>query len=257
MIFEMGECRPENAPWWQDPFVAYRLPAQKKSAKSSKAASPKTKGLPVPIRPQEGKATWREFGGLFVHQATDVQSTVRPRFIEQMTAFELINRRSTYSFQCVGLRTDGKAKTFEWVEFGFEVPPVLLNDNRTALYVNRALAFAGDCGAIISSVFARHFGGKSRKSERYATTRERMSASYWSALASEFREFILQLGEQAAQQTVFERWLNTVIKTARTEFERAVETVGDDAADLRKRTEAEQECTMQLNAKRRKEMPHE
>ncbi len=50
MAFEMGESRPKESPFWQDPFAAYRKVKEK---------------APIPIRPIAGKAIWREFGGLF------------------------------------------------------------------------------------------------------------------------------------------------------------------------------------------------
>jgi len=59
MIFDMGESRPKDAAPWFDPFAAY------------KKSDPKP---PIPIRPIEGKATWREYGSLFLkyQQAEDV-----------------------------------------------------------------------------------------------------------------------------------------------------------------------------------------
>ena len=86
MIFEMGESRPKDAPWWQDPFAAYRLPVEKKTSRTAKTGTAKKKDQPTPIRPQQGKAAWREFGGLFIQQATEARRTHRPLFIEQMAA---------------------------------------------------------------------------------------------------------------------------------------------------------------------------
>ena len=53
----MGESRPEDAPWWQDPFVAYRLPAPPKQTRKAKSTSSKKKDLPTPIRPNRERAT--------------------------------------------------------------------------------------------------------------------------------------------------------------------------------------------------------
>ena len=72
--------------------------------------------------------------------------------------------------------------------------PALLNDAKGAVQVDKALVFANDCGGIIASVFAKHFGGNSRKAERHLTLKSRMVDSYWVALAGDFRHFVLALG---------------------------------------------------------------
>ena len=61
MIFEMGESRPRETTFWFDPFAAYKLPDE--TSKSTKK-----KAIPTPLRPTEGKATWREFSTLFLQQ---------------------------------------------------------------------------------------------------------------------------------------------------------------------------------------------
>lgn len=52
MVYEMGESRSSDA-FWRDPFAAYRLKEEKQ---------------PLPIRPVQGRAAWREFSGLFLPQ---------------------------------------------------------------------------------------------------------------------------------------------------------------------------------------------
>lgn len=257
MVFEMGESRPKDAPWWQDPFAAYRLPEEKKTSRRAQTGTAKKKSQPTPIRPQQGKAAWREFGGLFIQQATEARRTVRPLFIEQMAQLELAGDRSSYPFRCIGIQTDGKAKNFEWIDFGFDVPPSLLHDINGALQIDKALVFTNDCGGIIAFVFARHFGGNSRKSQRHLTLKNRMMDGYWAALADNFRHLILALGDQKAQSEAFQIWIDTVVKTAITVFSQAAETVGDDAANLRLRTEAEQNCRKQLYTRKKKETPNE
>lgn len=95
MIFQMGEYRPKEADW-TDPFVAYRI----------------TKRGPVPVRPQEGKALWREYGALFVEHAQTAQSegdTQRPLILNEIA--DLYGQDGLLEgCRCVGIRTDGKAK---------------------------------------------------------------------------------------------------------------------------------------------------
>ena len=258
MIFEMGESRPKDAPFWQDPFAAYSLPVEKKAARKVKASkSTKKNDKPKPIRPQRGKATWREFSGLFLMQEDAAKRTERPLVIQQMAELDMPGARRAFPFRCVGILTDGKAKNFEWIDFGFDVPPSLLSDLRSSIQVDKALVFANNCGSIIASAFSRCFGGVSLKAEHHRTTKERMLANYWSALGPQFRRFILNQGDESQQDDAYPAWISVVVATANSVFSQAAESIGDDAINLRKRVEGEQYCSYQLNKRRRKEAPNE
>jgi CRISPR system Cascade subunit CasA len=245
MIFEMGESRPKDAPFWFDPFAAYRRTQDK---------------APTPIRPQEGKATWREFSGMFLQDARPAMTgkktviTQRPSVIDQMAAFELGSDVRAFPFRCVGLRTDMKAKIFEWLDAGFEVPPKLLGDPASGLLVREAIAFATECAGAIASVFKASFGGKSKKQERFATLKSRMQDDYWASLAEPFRQYVLGVGEPINMPDLRITWVDTVVSAARASFIRASDEVGDDAASLRERVQAEAHCNNSLNKIRRQQI---
>ena len=113
MVFEMGESRPKDAEFWFDRFAAYKIDKEK----------------PIPIRPVEGKVAWREFASLFLHTKDDGKSnTRRPSILEQIASLDLVSDQPVYPFRCIGLRTDMKAKVFEWMDAGFDVPPTMLGD---------------------------------------------------------------------------------------------------------------------------------
>ncbi|HUZ85233.1 MAG TPA: type I-E CRISPR-associated protein Cse1/CasA, partial [Gaiellales bacterium] len=122
MVFEMGHARPKDAAVWLDPFAAYRT---------------REKGEPVPVRPQQGKALWREYGTLFQTAAPDDSGevgkpgTVIPPAVVQQTALlgdTLDDQQSVWRFRCVGMRTAMKAKVFEWVDETLDVPAGILAD---------------------------------------------------------------------------------------------------------------------------------
>jgi len=242
LIFEMGERRPKTASWWQDPFVAYRLPERKKDEIK-------------PIRVSRTKATWREFSALFL-QPTIQKQTVRPRILDQIAELELVTKWLNFPFRCIGICTKADAKKFDWIDFGFDIPSSLLNDQKGAEYVNKALKFANTCERILALVFRQAFGG-SAKVERYLTLKTRMSDEYWSELAGLFRRFILEMGDHTKQSVIYQRWLDAVIEKALAAFARAADAVGDDAASLQKRTLGEQRCEIKLKARRKKELPNE
>jgi CRISPR system Cascade subunit CasA len=244
MIFEMGESRSKEAAFWFDPFAAYRMREDKP---------------PTPIRPDVGRALWREFAGLFLQSpAADGSKikTKRPSVLDQIANLELDFDQPTYPFRCVGLRTDMKAKVFEWIDAGFDVPPALLRDAGAGLRVNRAIQFAAECDRIIAGVFRAKFG-KSQKAERYKRLRVQMGDDYWAALAAPFQSFILALASQPAerQEAELHQWADTVTRQALDAFKHAADTVGDNAANLRQRVEGERLCSIKLNGYKKKQYP--
>jgi len=247
MVFQMGESRPKDAPFWFDPFAAYRLP----SGKSKKA-------LPTPIRPVAGRATWREFAGLFLHRPESAKNrTLRPRVIDQMVDFDIGADLETWPFRCIGMRTDMKAKIFEWVDADLGVPPALLDDPKGGMMVDQAIQFATVCERIITGVFRRVFGGQSQKGERHQRLKLRMRGDYWAALADPFRQFVLAVADPDQRGAEEHRWLDTVVRRAQAAFESAAAAVGDDAASLRQRVQGQSQCDKLLFSKRKEYLPDE
>ncbi len=247
MVFEMGECRPKDAAFWQDPFAAYRWPLDK------------GKKTPTPIRPVAGRAAWREFANLFLQSppSTDkgTRPMLRPRALDQMAELRLGADRPTYPFRCIGLRTDMKAKVFELVDAGFDVPPPLLRDETAGSFVNDAVQFAADCAGIIAYVFKAEFG-KWSKQERHRALKARMAAEFWTGLAAPFRHFVLALADARARSQTLIEWTNEVVACAGDAFVAAAAAVGDDGGSLRKRAEGERRCAVLLR-QRKEKLTHE
>ena len=242
MIFEMGECRPKDSAFWQDPFAAYR----QSDAKGEKP--------PIPIRPNEGKALWREFGSLFLRSAPQSGKKkqyvyLRPSIIDQLSSEGILANYETFPFRCVGLRTDMKAKIFEWIDAEFAAPPALFDDDDAALQVQTATQFAQDCAGELSDAFRRYLGAASRQGERYKELRSRMIAEYWIALAAPFRQFVLDLIQPAQRTAAVQTWGNTVLHSGLQIFEWAGKQIGDDAEALRKQALGQRACRQRLGKK--------
>lgn len=237
MVFDMGEFRPKTAPCWFDPFAAYRLPD-----KGGKA--------PTPIRPLERHALWREFAGLFLRGQGGL---LRPRALDQLANEELGSPWQAGWFRCVGLRTDMKAKVFEWLDADMPAPRELLADEHAGLLVERAIQFATDCARSITSTFRQVYGGKSRKQERYRDLKVRMEDDYWTALAEPFQQFVFGLVGAGFEQREagLADWADLVVREALGAFQRAAESAGDDAANLRRQAEGGQLCRMRLGRLRK------
>lgn len=249
MIFDMGEWRAKDAPFWFDPFAAYHL---------------REKKTPVPIRPQEGKAIWREYGSFFLKpKETECngkgkvpEKTLRPRLLDQisiLTEGEL----GEISLRCIGLRTDMKAKVFEWIDTGFEVPTDLLRDEEAGYQIENGLNFSREAASTISSVFRKVFGGSSQKQGRYAQLKSEMIEKYWLTLAIPFREFVLSMAVKKDREKTYFNWVTRVVREANQAFSDAASEIGDEGAQLKLRFQAEKRCRIYLAAKLRNEVSND
>lgn len=245
MAFRMGESCLEEVQW-QDPFAAYRLPV-KPTGKRKSSSSKKISDKPKPIRPMRSRAAWREFTGLFLQRNDETRQTRRPLFLNQLAELNISKRAQTYPFRCVAWQTDGKMKFYEWMDFGFDVPPSLLQDPNGAEWTEQALSFATECADIIKRVFSSTFKRDAKSPERFRRLKERLEADYWSALAGKFRQFVLDLGNDDRQRQTLDGWYDTVVREAQGEFDRAADTTGDDGNTLFKIEQSKERCRKELN----------
>lgn len=257
MTFQMGESKLEEVQVWTDPFVAYKLPAAPKGTGKNKSVKPRKQSeVRKPVRPMRGRAAWREFSGLFLQGSKAEKQTQRPLFLDQWAKLPISKRYEMYPFRCIALQTDGKMKFFEWADFGFDVPPKLLADPQGAHWTEQAMDFADECSTTIARIFARKFGKVKKKGdekhERFKRAKARMVEYYWAALAGEFRQFVLKLGDLATQRQTLQDWLDTAKRMAQGTFDAAANATGDDGSALRDIVQGKAECARQLNILRSK-----
>jgi hypothetical protein len=251
MAFRMGESLLDDAPPWRDPFVAYKLPIPPKTSRAGKTAK-KNAEKPKPIRPtvNKGRAAWREFSGLFLRRSDASRATERPRFLDQLSRLEIGDVREVHPFRCVALQTDGKMKFFEWMDFGFDVPPSLLRDPDGARWTDDALAFVSSCADIITRVFIQAFGGSSKKAPRFNRLKANMEADFWRVMGEEFRSYVIDLGDEATREARLNDWLDETKRQAQCAFDRAANATGDDGNTLRLIEEGKARCRAALTALR-------
>lgn len=240
MLFEMGQSRPKDAPLWKDPFVAYR-----------KAAKANDDEPPTPLRPNQGKALWRDYSTLFLSDAE-----LQPGLVRQMTGLveeRIVQPNQRLRFRCIGMKTDGKAKIFEWLDDALDVPPTLLRDERGAAAVREALSRAEECARKMRFVFTLHMKPKpDAKRDRFVQIRARMEDKYWIALALPFRDLIATAATPDDVDQERNRWAQQIVAQAQQVFDDALDQLGDRADMLRRRVEAHSHCRRVL-AKHRKE----
>lgn len=237
MLFEMGQSRPKDAPLWKDPFVAYRKP-------TAKDTDP-----PKPLRPNQGKALWREYGTLFLGDAE-----LQPALVRQLTGLveeRIVQPNQRLRFRCIGMKTDGKAKIFEWLDDALDVPPTLLRDERGAAAVREALSRADEGIHSVRFVFSLHMKPNASR-DRFVTVRSRMEDEYWTALALPFRNLISTAAAPETVDQARDAWARRILGEAQRVFDEALEQIGDRADMLRRRVEAHSHCRRVL-AKHRKD----
>jgi CRISPR system Cascade subunit CasA len=250
MIFDMGECRPKEATAWFDPFAAYKIPHDKS---------------PIPIRPVQGKATWREYSSLFLKMKEENSKqesgnhrdkTLRPSILDQIADLRY-GEIGTIHLRAIGLRTDMKAKVFEWVDSGFDVPSVLLKNEDAAHWVDKALIFSQNCASILSSVVRKAFNNGSRKSDRYTQLKAEMMDEYWQGLSLPFRGYVLDISGSEDYQRLYEDWVNSVIRHSIKVFSQTAASIGDEGRQLKLRFQGERLCRSFLYAAKKKELNDE
>lgn len=220
MIFEMGESRPKEAPFWFDPFAAYRVNAEGS----------------VPIRPQEGKALWREYSSLFLHVKKD--KAKRPSVIDQLTEFMeegFVPDTGQRMFRCIGMRTDMKAKVFEWIDTGLDVPANILSDSDVGYDIEENLEKSQEGARSLISAINKGVD----KPELYGQVKNQMITNYWHALAEPFRRMVLAFADPAGRETASAAWLDEVIAVGKRTLVQALAEIGDDAKAMRQRLKAE------------------
>ncbi len=241
MLFEMGQSRPKDAPSWLDPFAAYQRRGDKP---------------PVPIRPRDGRALWREYASLFLTTAAPDTEVLRPAVLEQLAMLHdhaTLPPARALAFRCIGLRTDMKAKVFEWVDAVLDVPLELLHNPRGEALVRVAIGHAEQHADDLRRLFVQAFRpAPTGKRERHHAARARLEATYWTTLAAPFRNFVLAVADPAQATDAEQRWANTVLTIGRAVFEETLNTVGNRGEELRRRAQALHHLRLR-QAQRRKE----
>lgn len=238
MIASMGWWRKKELEPWQDPFVAYT--AGKKFQ---------------PVRPQEDKQLWRDYVTLFLMSdpGSKQERRVRPLALDQLTALQ--PDASDLAFRCVGVRTDMKAKVFEWFDAQFNVPTTLLDDEDAAQQMMRCVEHAADCISGLAAVFHKRFNRNTKDGKRYEQLKEAMRADFWRSLAPSFADLVLRMSVTPpgpARLPLLEEWAQQVERIGMAALSEAAEATGDDGATLRQRVEAEAAARSLLYFKRTK-----
>ena len=246
MVYAQGWSRKKELPLWQDPWAAYRNNSKPKP------------GMPAqtPVRPTESGDAWRDFPSLFLN---DLPATsTRPAVLDQIAALVhdgWLEDDREVTHELFGLRTDMKAKIFEWRRDSFQFPPRLLGDPYAQQEIRRALEHARDGGESALRAGLR----KLLQDEGEFDFRTPLAAialrRYWQTLEAGFRNALhdprLLAGEEG-RAAWSEAWWGLVSQTVRDELHTAEEALEARGDTWRRRTEATELCGRLLGGYRKK-----
>jgi CRISPR system Cascade subunit CasA len=234
MVFAQGRFRPAGHGTWLDPWSAYLLPDEKSARK----------GEMRPVRPREDRAFWRDFGPLFLSTTISPNRGRIPAVVSQLSALQedWLESNAPVSFQLFALRTDMKAKIFEWRHDVLDFPPAVTSDAEAADLIYRALLRAdGVEGALRAGLQQLHpalqRGNRDARVVRTAARALTAGArrAYWQGLEGPFR---IALTDPRLFETRQERerwlteWWSQVTEAAKQEFERVNHSFEADAKSL-------------------------
>jgi CRISPR system Cascade subunit CasA len=228
MVFGQGWSRAKSLGPWMDAWVAFQR-VKKKGADQAER---------VPLRPSEHRDAWRDFPALFMRHG---EESVRPAVLDQVSDLlgEALPPEQSVTYEVFGLRTDMKAKLFEWRQETFRLPNRLIASPHAGAALGDALTFAEEVEKALRRGLKELVPDlKFHPPDPLVHVTLR---SYWRELEGEFRRRILEArltegldGREAWR----EEWRGAVRRAGRTYLERAAENFDATAEDLRRQVSA-------------------
>ncbi len=246
VVFMQGWLRSAAAPPWRDPWAAFVWRKDKEGTLSSR-----------PLRPAEHRSTWRDTGALFMSAAAAASDhsdgrPSRPAIVDQLEVLlsqargEGLSSKSPVHFLTVGIRTDMKAKVFEWRSDRFEFPGVVLGA-QVAGVVSLALEYAETVAEALARALLRLHADCERQKPSWGDLRKAMAdvvglaqGQYWRAAEPIFRTKLFDerlAGSEEKRADWLSDWHRQIAKTVWDSLEEIL-AGQDDTADALRRQEA-------------------
>jgi len=247
IIYAQGRSLAEGTAPVRDPWAAYTL---RQDATRNRIEQ-------IPVRPREHRATWRDLDALFMADLPADDSmrgnrpaTLRPRILDQLDDLrhdDALPDKTPLIFQTVGVRTDMKAKIFEWRLDRFDFPPAVLS-REAALPVRQALEHADRVERILGDALCRLHPEAKRDRPKWGDIQKAMAqlittakSDYWRQVELPFRDalFDSRLVAGVEQQIAWRAdWQETVRRIAWTVLEAILDNYDTDAAALERQQAA-------------------
>lgn len=237
MVYDQG-CYLAEGRVWRDPWVSYALRRGANNAQSQ----------PIPIRPSEERSVWRDFPRMFLKGQTDAERCAILNQLDDLIDQNVLDAKTPVAFEVTGVRTDMKAKVFEWIHSSLDFPLALIREAKAAPYISGALKTAEDVAGVIADALCRLHPDAERQSPKWADVRKAMRTlitrtqrQYWQELEIPFRRSLQDprlTGSTTELGQWQKEWRETVFSTARRLFEQTVEAYDSTADELRRQQTA-------------------
>ena len=248
MVFVQGRSLSKSLPGWDDPWAAFVERWDKTLRQSTR----------VPLRPREERDVWRDYNSLFLARedgppAADskAERRLRPavlRQLDELLALRCLPTSTPVHYEVFGLRTDMKAKVFEWRHDRFDFPLLLLRDREVTRTIDLALQGAED----VAYWLGRALRALHPVSERESADRQAVAAvnkalvtfwsrRFWQELEYPFRQSLHDdrlIGTMDSQAEWLKDWTRRVHETGRGALEGALDAFESSSDDLRRAEKA-------------------
>jgi CRISPR system Cascade subunit CasA len=222
---------------WTDPHVPYRIDNEDRRV----------------LRPQEGRAVWRDTGPIALLRASEYQSEngklrfERPPILTQFAYFherKMVDTLVQLDLSLYGLRTDLKMKVFEWHRERLSLPALLLwkaQFHRVAQQeMDRADSVAYCLRQAIKRAYPREGAGNK---DAFKTLITNAQHEFWTALRAEYSELLDSLallsdGDVTDLGECVKRWRQAIRDVAKNTLDAAIEDLDTDADALERQTAA-------------------
>lgn len=223
MVYEPGQARRKDAPWWRDPFAAYRIATDR----------------PRALRLQGDHPLWRDYPILLLAAS---EHHLPAAIVEQAAMLSEDGRgddRGASSVECFGLRTEQNAKAIEWRRERLPFSPRFVGDPRRAEGIRSGLEAADRVAGLLKTKGLDKLRPRGGKSGAHRGMMADALRGYWGGLADPFRSLAVRMGEPASDPDDLQvGWIALVEATARAAFEEVAESLDADAMALRRAQEA-------------------
>lgn len=220
---------------WRDPNVAYAYRKPKKGTTNNGDTGP------LPLRPSQNRAPWRDTGPLFLLHEPGEGGFIRPAVVTQLRLLQQDEWMSSGNEECFdlyGLRTK-QDKIWEWHHERFVLPSTLQNNPGAGPLIQRANQLAEEVAACLGEALKHSV-------PQHVTPGGRLSAAvptYWTQLEPLFWEWLQQASEcdpqnPTAFNTLLASWATKTVGIARTALTEAVGFLDTNARALRRQQDA-------------------
>ncbi len=220
---------------WTDPHVPYRIGKEHRNV----------------LRPEEGRAVWRDTGPIALLRAAEYQSEDgkvrfdRPPIVSQFGYLHqrrMVNSSLPLELVLYGMRTDLKMKVYEWHCERLSLPAPLLWKTQfhsvAQQEMDRANSVAYALGKAIKKVYPREGAGNKKA---YNTLVSITQNDLWTALRPHYDVLLHSLAllpEGTDLGECLTRWRKALRKDAERSLRAAIEDLNTDANALERQTTA-------------------